>query len=190
VAEMTMTAQGVWLVGILLALGYSGKARAIEVEKAETRYQDREYRVDLDVVLNASADRVEAVLRDYANYPKLDSNILEAKVLSRPDAATAMLYTKLRACSGLFCRTVKRVERVQEGAFELTALVIPEQSDVVAGRTHTVLQTIKGGTRVRYQTTVTPKFWVPSFIGRPLMLRTLREASIDMFRHVEARAKQ
>jgi hypothetical protein len=43
---------------------------------------------------------------------------------------------------------------------------------------------------VRYTTAVAPKFWVPTFIGRPLMLRTLREASLDLFRNVEARAKQ
>jgi hypothetical protein len=120
----------------------------------------------------------------------LDTSILESKVLNRPDEATAMLYTKLRACSGPFCRTVKRVERVHESAFELLAVVVPEESDVLSGRTHTVLQTLDGHTRVRYQTTVSPKFWVPSIIGRPLMLRTLREASLDLFRRVEARAKQ
>jgi hypothetical protein len=162
----------------------------MEISKADARYQDREYRVELDLILDATPEQVQAVLRDYANYPGLDTSILESKVLSRPDAATVMLYTKLRACSGLFCRTVKRVERVHESAFELLAVVEPEQSDVLSGRTHTVLQTLDGHTRVRYQTSVSPKFWVPGLIGRPLMLRTLREASLDLFRRVEARAKQ
>jgi hypothetical protein len=166
------------------------EAGAMEVASAEARYQDREYRVDLDLVLDAPPERIEAVLRDYSNYPGLDTSILESKVLSRPDASTVILYTKLRACSGLFCRTVKRVEHVHEGAFDLLAVVVPEQSDVLSGRTHTVLQTLAGRTRVHYQTTVSPKFWVPGLIGRPLMLRTLREASLDLFRRVEARAKQ
>jgi hypothetical protein len=162
---------------------------ALEVAQADARYQDKEFRVDLDLVLDASAERVQAVLRDYDNYPRLDGSILEAKVLSRGDAASLTLYTKLRACAGLFCRTVKRVERVQEGNFELLAEVVPEQSEVISGRTHTVLQTLDGRTRVRYRTSVAPKFWVPTFIGRPLMLRTLREASLDLFRHVETQAK-
>jgi hypothetical protein len=179
-----------WIVLVACSLAAARDVGAMEVANADARYQDREYRVELDLVLDATPERVAAVLRDYANYPGLDSGILEAKVLSRPDAATVMLYTKLRACSGVFCRTVKRVERVQEGAFELLAVVVPEQSDVVSGRTHTVLQTLNGKTRVRYQTSVSPKFWVPSIIGRPLMLRTLRESSLDLFRHVEARAKQ
>ncbi len=168
----------------------SHAACALEIVRADTQYKDHEYRVELELVLSSTPERIEAVLRDYANYPALDNSILESKVLSRPDAATAMLYTKLRACSGVFCRTVRRVERVHESAFELLAVVVPDQSEVVSGRTHTVLQTLNGRTRVRYQTSVVPKFWVPGFVGRPLMLRTLREASLDLFRHVEARAKQ
>lgn len=175
---------------VICALAGWGTAAAMEIARADARYEGREYRVDLELVLDATPERVEAVLRDYANYPSLDTSILESKVLSRPDAATAMLFTKLRACSGVFCRTVKRVERVQEGAFELLAVVVPEQSDVVSGRTHTVLQNFEGHTRVRYQTSVSPKFWVPGLIGRPLMLRTLRESSLDLFRSVEARARQ
>jgi hypothetical protein len=100
-----------------------------------------------------------------------------------------MLYTKLRACSGLFCRTVQRVERVQESPFDLLAVVVPEQSDVVSGQSHTVLQTVEGGTRVHYRLTIVPKFWVPPLIGRTAMLRTLREVSLDLFRQIEARAQ-
>jgi hypothetical protein len=162
----------------------------MDIERAEARYQNREFRVELELVLHAPPERVQAVLRDYARYPELDGSILESKVLDRPAADSATLYTKLRACSGLFCRSVNRVERVQEGEFELLAVVVPEQSDVVSGSTRTVLQTIDGGTRVRYASGVIPKFWVPSFVGRPLMLRKLREASLDLFRKVEQCAQQ
>lgn len=165
-------------------------ASAFEVLHAQAHYQDKEYRVELDLILDAPPRRVESVLRDYSGYPLLDAGILESRVIERVDAETVLLYTKLRACAGVFCRTVNRVERVQERPFELLAMVIPEQSDVVSGNTHTVLQTLESQTRVRYATSVAPKFWVPTFIGRPLMLRTLREASLDLFRNVEARAKQ
>jgi hypothetical protein len=176
-------------VAVAFAL-WSQNVPALEIERAVSEYANHEYRVELDLVLHASPARVEAILRDYDNYPALDASILESKILSRPDAMTVLLYTKLRACSGVFCRTVKRVERVQESPLELLAVVVPAQSDVLSGRTHTVLQTLDGRTRVRYQTSVAPKFWVPGFIGRPLMLRTLREASLDLFRHIETRANQ
>jgi hypothetical protein len=33
-----------------------------------------------------------------------------------------------------------------------------------------------------------PKFWVPALVGRPLMLRNLREATVSLFEHIEKRA--
>jgi hypothetical protein len=171
------------------SLLFVSSAQGFEIERADALYQDREYRVVLELVLQAPAEKVEAVLRDYENYPSLDASILEAKLLSRQDERTVMLFTRLRACSGLFCRTVKRVERVEEAPMQLVALVIPAQSDVHSGSTKTVLVSVNGVTRVQYESTVVPKFWVPGLVGRPLMLRTLREASLDLFRHVEARAK-
>jgi hypothetical protein len=178
-----------WFIAAVSALILFDDASAMEVERADTQFKDREYRIELDLVLHEPAARVQAVLRDYVSYPSLGAGILEAKVLSRPDESTVMLYTKLRACSGLFCRTVQRVERVQESAFELLAIAVPEQSDVASGQSHTVLQTIEGGTRVRYRLTVVPKFWVPPFIGRTVMLRTLRDVSLDLFRQIEVRAQ-
>jgi len=177
-------------IGVAVTLLATGPASAMDIERAEAIYKDREYRVELTLVIHAPVASVTAVLRDYANYPTLDASILDAKVLSRPAANQVVLYTKLRACSGLFCRTVNRVERVHEGELELLAEVVPEQSDVVSGRTHTAIQESNGYTRVSYRTAVVPRFWVPSFIGRPLMLRKLRETSLDLFRHIEARAKQ
>lgn len=177
------------ILAAVVALVRFDNANAMEVERADTRYKDREYRIELDLVLHEPAARIEAVLRDYLSYPSLGAGILESKILSRPDDATVMLYTKLRACSGLFCRTVQRVERVQESPFDLLAVVVPEQSDVVSGQSHTVLQTVEGGTRVHYRLTIVPKFWVPPLIGRTAMLRTLREVSLDLFRQIEARAQ-
>lgn len=174
------------LTGLLIASNVS----AFEVLSANTHFEDKEFRVELDLILNAPPERVQSVLRDYDDYARLDAGIMESRVLDRVDAETVMLFTKLRACAGVFCRTVKRVERVQERSFELLATAIPDQSDVVSGHTHTVLQTLDSQTRVRYTTAVVPKFWVPGFIGRPLMLRTLREASLELFRNIETRARQ
>ena len=185
---MTVSARvGAWLC--LALLGAARTAAAMEVESAEANFEHHEYHIELSLLIDAPAARVEAVLRDYADYPSLDASILDAKVLERIDPSTILLYTKLHACSGPFCRTVNRVERVDERPLELIAVVVPEQSDVSFGRTETTLTPVAEQTRVHYDTRVTPKFWVPFLIGRPLMLRTLEDASIRLFRGVEARAK-
>ena len=48
---------------------WTATACAFEIEKSETRYADRRYQCDLSVKLDASPDKVEAILRDYAGRP-------------------------------------------------------------------------------------------------------------------------
>jgi len=165
-------------------------AHALEVEHVDTRYENGEYRLELTAVLDAPRDLVQRVVRDYQDYVHLDSRILEARVLGRPQPHLVELYTKLRMCFGPFCRNVRRVESVEERTNELIATVVPDRSDVERGTTRTALYEKAGRTELHYSTQIVPKIWIPAFVGRSLMLRTLREATLDLFRHVETRARE
>ena len=184
-----MSLRNVSLGAVCGALCVSTGAQALEIEQADSKYLDKQYRLTLVTVVEASRERVQAVLRDYRNYPKLDPRILEARVMERTGPNEVVLYTKLRACFGVFCRTIKRVERVEEGDNDLRASVLPDQSDATQGETRTQLTALNGRTRITYSTQIAPGFWIPPFIGRALMLRTLREASVDLFRRVEQQAQ-
>jgi hypothetical protein len=169
----------------------AGAAHAFGIQNSSATYANKQYRYELDVTLDAPIDAVEAVLRDYERYPQLDTRILQARVLERPNADTVVLETTLRACFGPFCRSVKRIERVQEGRYALTAITDASRSDVKFGETYTQLSTSKGGgTQVRYRTRITPGFWVPAFAGRRWMLSTLADATSDLFRNVEKKARE
>jgi hypothetical protein len=169
---------------------WAGAAAAFEIEHSETKYANRRYQCDLNVKLDAPLDKVEAVLRDYEKYPSLDTRILQARVLERPAPNVAMLETRLRLCLGWFCRNVNRVERVEESEHALAASADPSRSDVKYGETHLHLATGEhGSTLVRYSTSITPGFWTPSVFGRRWMLRTLEDATTDLFMNVEIKAK-
>ena len=169
----------------------AGTTHAFGIQQSNATYADKQYRYELDVTLDAPIDSVEAVLRDYERYPQLDGRILRARVLERPTADTVVLETTLRACFGPFCRNVRRIERVQEARYALTAITDATRSDVKFGETYTQLSTSKsGGTQVRYRTRITPGFWVPAFAGRRWMLRTLADATSDLFMNVEKEARE
>jgi hypothetical protein len=176
---------------VLAALALrAGAAGAFEIEHSETRYVNKRYQCDVNVRLDAPLDKVEAVLRDYEKYPALDTRILEARVIDRPAANVATLETKLRMCLGWFCRNVNRVERVEESEHALSAIADPSRSDVKYGETHLQLAPGgHGGTLVRYSTSITPGFWTPSVFGRRWMLRTLEDATTDLFMNVEMKAR-
>jgi len=174
----------------LLAYGMAccivaSQANAFTIERAEARYVDQQYQFELVAMIDAPVERVEAVLRDYPHYSALDQRILDSKVLERPEHGVAILATTVRACFGPFCRNVKRVERVAEEPLALTATTDASRSDVKHGETRTELSVTDTGTRVTYRTTIVPDFWIPAFVGRRLMLRTLEEATINMFTNVE-----
>lgn len=173
----------------LIALLCAHPAAALTIERAESRYVDKHYQFEFVATLDAPVDRVQAVLRDYANYPALDERILEARVEERPTQYAAILATTVRACFGPFCRNVKRVERVEEAPLELTAISDPKRSDVKFGETHTMLSVAEGRTRVSYRTAITPAFWIPPIGGRRWLLNTLSEATIELFKNVEQRAQ-
>jgi polyketide cyclase/dehydrase/lipid transport protein len=181
------------LVATVLAAAslWAGAAGAFEIEHSETRYADKRFQCDLNIRLDAPLDQVEAVLRDYEKYPALDARILEARVIGRPAPNVAMLETKLRVCMGWFCRNVNRVERVEESQHALAASADPSRSDVKYGETRMQLSPSEnGGTLVHYRTSITPAFWIPSVVGRRWMLRTLEDATSDLFMNVEIKAKQ
>ncbi len=163
-------------------------AHALDVEKLDVKRNASRYVVEFRAYLAAPADQVGAVLKDYERYPQLDPRILE----SRRDAGNrTQLHTRLRGCvGGLFCRTMERVETLQESPGALIATAVPGKSDVTYGLTHSQWQARDGGTELVYRLEIEPDFWVPPLFGPPLMIRTLREGTLSLFANVERVANE
>jgi hypothetical protein len=166
-------------------------ARAFNIERSEARYVDEHFRYELVVTLDAPIDRVDAVLRNYADYPSLNHRILSATVLERPEPDVVTLETTVEVCFAWICRKVTRVERVQESKYTLLAVADPERSDVKFSETRSELSPgHHGATRVKYVTNVVPDFWLPPIGGRRMLLRTLEHETRDLFMNVEQKARQ
>ena len=173
----------------LLALQITPDAQALTIEYSNARYVDKHYEFELTALIDAPVDRVQAVLRDYEAYKQLDPRILEARVVARPEPYSAILQTTLHVCFGPFCRNVRRLERVEEAPLQLSATTDPAHSDVKFGETRMKLSVSDGKTRVSYQTSIVPNFWIPPFTGRRWLLNTLADGTIDLFRQVERKAR-
>jgi hypothetical protein len=175
---------------LLVWLAPASGAAGFELQRAEPAFIEGEYRFEMTARLDAPIGAVERILRNYENYPTLDSRILDAKVIERPQRGVAILATTLRACFGPVCRSVKRIERVEESPHALLAVADPEHSDVKFGETRTELAaTDDGGTLVKYRTRLRPDFWIPALVARRMMLKTLEDATIELFLSVEQQAR-
>jgi hypothetical protein len=178
---------GFALIGIGLLCG-AQDACAFKVDVSEATYVNGMFHVTFEGVLDAPPAGVEAVLRDYTRYHKIDKRIRRAELVSRNADGTLLVRTLIDACAGFFCKTVERVERVEHGPGLLVSTVIPAQSDMREGAARTFWRAAGAGTHVRYVAEFQPDFWVPALIGRGIALRALRESTLQLFRNVEHEA--
>jgi hypothetical protein len=178
------------LIWAVAALSLSPVAHALDVERLDVDFRDDRYVVEFVAQLNAPAEAVHAVLTDYDAYPTLDPRIQESRVLGRDGEHAVRLYTRMRGCLGtLLCRTMQRVEDIQEMPDELLATAILDQSDVRVGVTRSEWQAKENGTQVVYRLEIMPKFWIPPLFGPRLMVSTLRAGTIELFTNVEKEAQ-
>ncbi|HEU4530838.1 MAG TPA: SRPBCC family protein [Steroidobacteraceae bacterium] len=174
----------VWLLSSLSL--WSVHAPAMAVDRLDVRRAGGRYIVEFEARLEAPAQEVGEVLTDYESYPALDPRILESRV----DASRRHLHTKLRGCVGrLLCRTMTRVEEIVSTPDALTATALPLESDVKYGVTRSQWRVRDGGTQVTYRLEIEPDFWVPPMFGPRLMIKTLREGTLSLFRNVETAAQ-
>jgi hypothetical protein len=175
---------------ILLTGLAAGRAQAIEIRTIDVRYEKGHYRVQFVADLAAEPQAIERVLTDYAHYPALDARIEESRLIETPPAALPRLYTRLKGCVGwIFCRSMVRVETLQQNPGELIATAIPDLSDVKDSVASTRWQASPSGTHVTYTLNFDPKFWVPALFGRRAMLDTMRQGTLAMFTSVERVAR-
>ncbi len=175
----------------VVALALSPAAHALNVERLEVNFRDDRYVVEFVAQLDAPTEAVHAVLTDYDAYPTLDPRIQESRVLGRDREHAVRLYTRMRGCLGtLLCRTMQRVEDIQEMPDELVATAVLDQSDVRVGITRSQWQANENGTQVVYRLEIMPKFWIPPLFGPRLMVSTLRAGTIELFTNVEKAARE
>ena len=190
---MHSRARSVWAGGAVAGATalLSAQAQAIDIETIDVRYQAGVYRVQFAAELTAPPDAVGRVLEDYARYPELDARIEGSRLLASPAGSPPRLYTRLKGCLNRFlCRSMVRIEVLQESPGELIATAIPDLSDVRTSVTHTQWQASARGTRVTYSLALDPKFWVPALFARRAMIETMRDGTVGMFTSVERVARE
>lgn len=178
-ALILVTATGAWLV--------SAPLPALDVLRLEAGSGGGIYTIDAELRIDAPPAAVHAVITDYAHLTNLSDRIEESRVLARETNGT-LVFTRVEGCFAFFCRSIERVERVVEfGSDHVEATALPDQSDVGFGKVVWVLHDDgDGATRIEYYSALEPQFWVPPFIGRVALRRSMEAEARRMFANVEA----
>ena len=177
---------------LLCSLLVTGPLWAAEVSNVSLGHDEGVYHLRLEARLDAPPVAVFAVITDYDRIHRLHRRVRESRVIRRIDARTTEVFTELKGCvAAIFCKTLRRIERVTEyPPYELSAVVLPDGSDLKSGRVRWRLRADGDGTLLHYESEMEPDFWVPAMMGDALVARSLRNTTTDMIARVEVLARK
>jgi len=173
--------------GCVATYGFSATLKTVEVKRDRDRYQ-----VVADTHLAARPSAIYAILTDFDNdrYQQISEIYKESSYLPPDSDGTPLVYTRVEGCLLLFCRSMRRVERLEvvEPSF-IRATVLPERSDFKYSLAEWKLEPEGDGTRVVYRMEMEPAFWLPSFVGPWFLKRTLLRGAPTAVERIEELAQ-
>jgi hypothetical protein len=175
---------------VLAPLAVAMPSRAVEPVEFRAYENGGEYHVSTEVVLNAPADSVHAVLTDYVHAYRLNPSITESVILPSPEEGVVRLKVRMEDCVAFFCvDTVSVTDITERPSGDLEVAVVPELSSFRSGSAEWRIRSEPGGSRVRYELRLAPDFFIPPLIGRMIVIHKLRNEIFATFRRLECIAK-
>ncbi len=165
-------------------------ANAADIRKLDVWKSGDVFFVDLVGYVDAPLSQVYDVLVDYDHLDRLSSSIVDSRILEPAEDGTPLVYTLTRKCVFLFCQKIEKVDRlVQEPLHKITAIAIPERSNVVHALSEWRLSEEGGGTVIEYRQELDPAFWVPPIFGPMMIKRVMSKGGRKAILRVEYYAR-
>jgi hypothetical protein len=148
------------------------------------------YGITFEAVLDAAPRQVYAVLSDYARLGELSPAIVSVRVAPTPGGRGVRVRSVLKSCIWVFCRSVVEVQDVvaRDGR-TIVGRIVPGLGDFERGWTVWRVTALGEHTRVRYEASFVPAFWVPPLIGPWVIGHSLRadfDASMPLLERLAA----
>lgn len=155
-------------------------AGAARLVSAGVNVTENHYRIDAVMTLNAELEPVKRIVTDYGRFAELSPSVVRSRVISGRTGRDARIEVMFRPCVlVIFCRTITKVSdvRIEPDGRRMRYLTVPRLSDFHQGiETVTLTDHSEGGTprvRFEYSAMLTPKFFVPPFVGAWLIRRQI-----------------
>jgi Polyketide cyclase / dehydrase and lipid transport len=179
------------LLILLAGAALTGKVRAAEFYAFTVTHNEDRYQVSADVFLAAPLPQVYAVLTDYDHLTRIGGVIRESRILKQVDAHTYIVFVESHGCVLFFCQTIRQTQQVtQLTPQDVVADAIPDKSDVKMSSSSWHLDPQDHGTRMRWEITMQPNFWIPPLIGPPMVEHALRLEGRSMAEGLEKLARE
>ena len=178
---------GLYLAACLLLIFNSTKLIAKDVSRdVEIQETAGVYHVKATVVIDAPVEHVRMVLTDFVHIYRLNPSIIESEVLAQDNDAVTHVRTRVLGCAGYFCQELERVEAVQKlPSGDLIAEIVPEKSEFRSGRTVWHLEASGERSKVVYESSMEPDFYIPPVVGKFMAIKSIRNEMAISFKNLE-----
>lgn len=176
--------------GVLLAFALIDGALGANILSVDAIRTGDRYTVISNTHFDATPDSLFCALLDYDQLSGISDTIKESRYLEAGGNGERLVYTRIRGCVFLFCKTVEKVEHLESTRPNfIQTNAIPERSNVRYSRSEWRLSAASGGgTNVAYKLEFEPDFWVPPFIGAMLIKHALIADGASAVTRIEALA--
>lgn len=176
------------VLAVLAVLAPLAESAAFELLSADTSRDGPAYRLEIEAVFLATPAQLLAVLTDYDRIHKLHPDMIESRSLGRVGPGMQEVYTRFDGCVLMFCRTLHRVERIQQRGTSLYAEDVPGRGSFSEGATEWHFTATADGTRLRYETRFIPAFRVAPVFGAALLASSIERMTLETMAEVDRRA--
>ncbi len=163
----------------LVCLAACAPTPAAEIQSLQVQHDGKRYRVEMQVKLQAPAAAAYSAFAAPGSLPAINPAVQKVQVLQRADDEHARIYTEVRVCAVLYCKTLHQVQDMRyaprpDGG-DLHAEVLPGSSDFSYGRADWGFRPAGSATLLHFSAELEPAFWIPPLLGPWLVERSLRE---------------
>lgn len=180
-------------VAVLLlgAIAANWIVRAATLESVVVTYDSGRYSLEAHAHMDAPREAIFAVLTDYDRLDRISSAYKEYGFMDPAPDGTPIVFTRIEGCILIFCRSLRRVERLESNppGF-IRTVTLPEQSDFRHSVSQWWLEPEADGTRITYQLELEPDFWVPPIIGPWMLQRRLQRGGAAAVDRIERLAQE
>ena len=150
------------------------------------RYGER-YLITFEAQIDAPVDNVKAVVYDFEEASKLTPAVLSTEVY-RYDDTTARVTAVMRPCLFIFCRTMEKltIVNLEEERIHLRGV---EDAGSFRNSDEVIKFDEAGqGTKLKYKGDISPKFFMPSWLGVRFVRGSVRKYLGDLLANIETKA--
>ncbi len=151
------------------------RVSAATVERMQVSSSEGIYHAVLEATLDTAPAKIWQVLTDFPRFAELSPAIQSSEAIAREGPSLWRVLTISRACVLGFCKEMKQVQRVEIRGSEMRAQVLPEESDFSLGQAVWRVRSQGQGTRLYFEASMKPTFWVPPLLGPWIIEHVLQE---------------